>query len=291
MGGVQATSFAGTTEEQISKVLEKRVTAGQQQTRVLKRGKRFENTAEHFAFELSEDLSKFGLVEMTPEELGQKNQWRILVEGAEPADIKRGKTFFGDGVSVKATTSKVRYTKGGVSVKSVHAVAVVKNTGATPLAYRIVLEPLTSGRCEVKGTRGHNAVALMPGEEAEIVVCAGSSGISVRALEVMEVSPVGFYYLSMLPPQAQSSPFGRSHVPPRGPQCGNVPAPGSRARSGRIDSHGGTWWIFMAATTVTDCSFTTDTPGPTRLAQVRPWDRRFRAERPSSPAGSAPVHA
>lgn len=227
VGGVQATSFAGTTEEQISQVLQKRITAGQQQTRVLKRGKRFENTAEHFAFELSEDLSKFGLVEMSPAELGEKNQWRILVEGAEPADIKRGKTFFGDGVSVKATTSKVRYTKGGVSVKSVHSVAIVKNTGATPLAYRIVLEPLTSGRCEVKGTRGHNAVALMPGEEAEVVVCAGSSGISVRALEVMEVSPVGFYYLSMLPPQAlgEAPLRSNSHVPPRGAvQCGNVPA-------------------------------------------------------------------
>lgn len=227
IGVRSGTNFAGATEAQVQAVMEKKISAEQQESNVLKRGKRFENTAEHFVFELAEDSKKYSLAELTAEELARPNPWRILVEGSEPVNLAPGKKFSGDGIGVKARSSKVRYTKGGVSVKSVHAVAVLENNGSVPLAYRIVVEPSKSGSCEVRGMRRHNALALMPGEKAEVVVCAGRGGISIRALEVMELTPLGYYYVSMLPPSTFGIDATRSsaHAPPRGAAlCTGVPA-------------------------------------------------------------------
>lgn len=227
-GGVSlSSSYAGATEEEVAKVMAQRVTRSDQQSKVLARGKRFENSPEHYAFELSEDLKRYSLREVTPEELRQPNAWRLLVDKDDPEQLSAGRSYSGDGLSISAATTKVRYRRHGVTVKSVHAVAKIKNTSSKPLAYRVDLEPDISGKCEVRGTRRHNTIALMPGETADLVVCAGRSGIIVRSAEVMEVTPLGYYYLSMLPPAATDlgTIRGGSHMGPSGAvQCNGVPA-------------------------------------------------------------------
>lgn len=222
-----SSSYAGATDEQVAAVMAKRVTRANQQSKVLARGKRFGNTPEHFAFELAGDLKRFALREVTTDELGKPNAWRLLVDKSDPEKLSTGRTYAGDGISVKASTTKVRYRRHGVTVKSVHAVAIVKNTSQTPLAYRIALEPNTSAKCEVRGARRHNTIALMPGESADLVVCAGRSGVVILSAEVMEVTAIGYYYLSMLPPAATDlGPIrGGSHFGPSGAnQCDGVPA-------------------------------------------------------------------
>ncbi len=222
-----SSSYAGATEEQVVAVMAKRVTRAEQQSKVLARGKRFENTPEHFAFELSEDLKRFSLREMTTQELGRPNAWRLLVDKTDPEQLASGRTYSGDGISIKAATTKVKYRRHGVTVKSVHAVAKLKNTSSTPLAYRVTLAPDTSGKCEVRGIRRHNTIALMPGETADVVVCAGRSGVVILGAEVMELTPIGYYYLSMLPPTATGidAVRGGAHLPPSvATQCDGVPA-------------------------------------------------------------------
>jgi hypothetical protein len=54
----------------------------------------------------------------------------------------------------------------------------------------------------VRGAREHNAVALRPGESAEIVVCAGRTDVRIERLEVLEVTDLGYHYLSQLSPLA-----------------------------------------------------------------------------------------
>jgi hypothetical protein len=58
------------------------------------------------------------------------------------------------------------------------------------------------GRCEVRGARTHNAMALMPDERAEVVVCAGGGGIQIDRLEVLEITELGYRYVSQIPPAA-----------------------------------------------------------------------------------------
>lgn len=222
-----SSSYAGATEEQVQAVMAKRVTRGDQQSKVLARGKRFENTPEHFTFELSEDLKRFALREVTVEELGEPNAWRLLVDKSDPERLRSGRTYAGDGISIKASTTKVRYRRHGVTVKSVHAVAKITNTSPKPLAYRVELEPDKSGKCDVRGTRRHNTIALMPGESADVVVCAGRSGVVILGAEVMEVSALGYYYLSKLPPPATDIGAVRSgshNGPSAAIQCDGVPA-------------------------------------------------------------------
>jgi hypothetical protein len=43
-------------------------------------------------------------------------------------------------------------------------------------------------------------MALMPKESAEVVVCAGGGSVRVDRLEILEVSTVGYHYLSRIPP-------------------------------------------------------------------------------------------
>ena len=79
-----SSSYAGATEEQVQAVMAKRVTRGDQQSKVLARGKRFENTPEHFTFELSEDLKRFALREVTVEEA--EEWWK---KSTRPAKVSK----------------------------------------------------------------------------------------------------------------------------------------------------------------------------------------------------------
>jgi hypothetical protein len=48
----------------------------------------------------------------------------------------------------------------------------------------------------------HNAMALMPDEAADVVVCAGTGSVRVERLEILEISRLGYHYVSQLPPGA-----------------------------------------------------------------------------------------
>ena len=46
----------------------------------------------------------------------------------------------------------------------------------------------------------HNAMALRPRETAEIVVCAGGGKVELQRLDVLEITDLGYIYLSKVPP-------------------------------------------------------------------------------------------
>src|SRR5690606_27939378 len=106
------------------------------------------------------------------------------------------KRWRSDHLDIHVTVQKVQYRKQGASISAKHSIAEVENISGSPIAYFLRLRSAEQGNCEIRGTRMHNAMALLPGEKAEIVVCAGGGAVRVEHVEVLEVSELGHRYLS-----------------------------------------------------------------------------------------------
>lgn len=148
---------------------------------------------------LREDLLRLGLTPITATELAEPNAY--FDEVLEPITLGPGRTWSSAHVRIKVRLDKVEYMQRGARVSSVHAVARAENISDRPIAYSLRMRG-EAGKCEVRGAREHNAVALRPGESAEIVVCAGRDRVVVERLEVLEVTDLGYHYLSQVSPLA-----------------------------------------------------------------------------------------
>ncbi|MEM7157696.1 MAG: hypothetical protein AAF799_32950 [Myxococcota bacterium] len=158
-----------------------------------------EENPEQFAMRLAEDVKTFALEPVTVEALGQPNAY--FNELPEPVVLGNKKTWTSAHLKIKVHLDRVNYMQHGARVSSVHSLARIENISTVPIAYRAILRG-EKGKCEVRGAREHNAVTLVPGESAEIVVCAGRDRVKIEAVEVLEVSPLGHYYLSQISPRA-----------------------------------------------------------------------------------------
>jgi hypothetical protein len=153
-----------------------------------------------FAELVAEDASRLGVADNKVTTLAEVQPYVVVID--EPTVLGKGKGISGNGLKLSASTEKVTYSDHGASVSAKHAVLTVTNVGDKPLAYRLVAMSAGAETCEVRGARMHNAMALMPNESAEVVVCAGTSRIKVDKLEVLAVSGLGYHYVSQLPPRA-----------------------------------------------------------------------------------------
>lgn len=154
---------------------------------------------QRFEQSLREDLLRFGLTPITALELSEPNAY--FDEVLEPITLGSGRTWSSAHVRIKVRLDKVEYMQRGARVSSVHTIARAENISDRPIAYSLLLRG-EAGKCAVRGAREHNAVALRPGESAEIVVCAGRDRVVVERLEVLEVSDLGYHYLSQVSPLA-----------------------------------------------------------------------------------------
>jgi len=134
------------------------------------------------------------------------------VELEAPVVLAPGKSWSSAHLKIEATVDKVKYQKLGATVSARHSMAVVENVSSVPIAYQVRLTSEARGRCDVHGARQHNAMALMPGEKAEIVVCAGGGKIRVLRAEILEISELGHRYLSRVPPRAVGAAGLSSHA-------------------------------------------------------------------------------
>jgi outer membrane murein-binding lipoprotein Lpp len=154
---------------------------------------------QRFEQALREDLLRFGLTPITAQELAQPNAY--FDEVPEPVTLGPGSKWSSAHVRIKVRLDKVEYMQRGARVSSMHAVARAENISSRPIAYLLRMRG-EAGQCEVRGAREHNAVTLRPGESAEIVVCAGRDRVVVERLEVLEVTDLGYHYLSQVSPLA-----------------------------------------------------------------------------------------
>lgn len=154
---------------------------------------------QRFEQQLREDLLRWGLTPITVQELAQPNAY--FLEASEPITLGPGRTWSSAHVRIRVRLDKVEYMQRGAKVSSVHVIARAENVSPRPIAYSLHMRG-EAGRCEVRGAREHNAITLRPGEEAEIVVCAGRDRVVLERLEVLEVTDLGHHYLSQLSPLA-----------------------------------------------------------------------------------------
>jgi hypothetical protein len=152
-----------------------------------------------FEQQLREDLLRWGLTPITVQELAEPNAYSV--EASEPITLAAGRTWSSAHVRIRVRHDKVEYMQRGAKVSSVHVVARIENISRRPIAYSLRMRG-EEGSCAVRGAREHNAVTLRPGEEAEIVVCAGRDRVIVERLEVLEVTDLGHHYLSQVSPLA-----------------------------------------------------------------------------------------
>lgn len=154
---------------------------------------------QRFEQQLREDLLRWGLTPVTVQELAQPNAY--FLEASEPTTLGPGRTWSSAHVRIRVRLDKVEYMQRGAKVSSVHVVARAENVSPRPIAYSLRMRG-EAGTCAVRGAREHNSITLRPGEEAEIVVCAGRDRVVLERLEVLEVSDLGHHYLSQLSPLA-----------------------------------------------------------------------------------------
>lgn len=187
--------------------------------------------------EVRADAKAFGVVAPSKRRLEGKQRYRRLIR--KRRTLRMGKRLRKGPLELRASLESVRFVRQGASVKSKHSVLTLRNRGQSPLAYRIELRAKRRGRCDVRGTRKHNALALRPGEKAEITICAGKSAIEISRLEILELSPLGYHYLSRVPPQAfgvEATRASAHGIPHSKGLCTQVAAPklGRELRSGRL---------------------------------------------------------
>jgi len=153
-----------------------------------------------FVHALGEDAARFGVPPVGVGELKAVHPYADEVD--RTVVLARGKTWRSEHLEITAAIDDVTYHQRGAKVTAAHSLAIVKNIGARPIGYFLRLASTERGHCEVRGARPHNAMALEPGEVAEIVVCAGEGGIRIEDVQVLEVTALGHRYLSQVPPRA-----------------------------------------------------------------------------------------
>lgn len=143
---------------------------------------------------------RFGLPTPALAELRAPHPYAIELEDA--IVLPPGKGWSSKHLQISVDVEKVTYQQHGATVSANHSIARIENISKVPVAYLVRLASEERGRCEVRGSRPHNAVSLRPREIAEIVVCAGSGAVRVEHVEVLELDELGHRYVSQLPAQA-----------------------------------------------------------------------------------------
>jgi hypothetical protein len=111
----------------------------------------------------------------------------------------------------------------GQSFRADHLVLEIENRTARRLAYRVTTKVVDASRCDAKGVIPHNAVALAPHETVARTECLfqKAASVDVVAVEVMEITPLSYYYLAQLTPGLvlYDPRTAAGHAVPKGAPC------------------------------------------------------------------------
>jgi hypothetical protein len=218
-GGVERESMA-----RVDRMREQAVSAKDAQRLALARELSFKQKEGYFEAELEADFKTFDIAPISMDALKLPNQF--FHEISEPVVIQPGRVHSTAHVAIRASVERVNYKKSGATVSTRHMVATLRNTSTRPIAYFLRVVSAARGHCKVRGARMHNTMALLPGESAEVVVCAGRGAVKVEDLRVLEITPIGHVYVSKVPPSAvgYDPVSATAHVPhKRVPMCSMVP--------------------------------------------------------------------
>jgi hypothetical protein len=200
------------------------VTAKEAQTQALARELNFTKLEGFFVAELEADFQKLEVAPISNVALKEPHRFADLVR--EPLVLAPGRRWSSDAIELQVLVERVTVQRAGAAIGTAHRLVRITNAGERPLAYLLRAKAQPEGECIARGARQHNAMALLPGESADIVVCANGGQVRVEELKILEVTPLGYAYLSKLSPLAvgHDATTAASHRAPKSwPLCMETP--------------------------------------------------------------------
>lgn len=155
---------------------------------------------ERFAEDIDHDAAGFGIDSIAPADLAKPQTHHVEIDA--PMILRPDGQWASPRVSVAVSVEKVNYRQHGATVSATHRIVTLANVSPGPLAYKLSVGAPGSEKCQVRGSRTHNAMALRPNETAEVVVCAGRGRVRIDHLQTLTITDLGYHYLSQLPATA-----------------------------------------------------------------------------------------
>jgi hypothetical protein len=129
-------------------------------------------------------------------------------------------------IGVKVTKEWAK-TGAGDGIRSDHLVLIITNKSSRPLAYRVNTSLDDQDSVVAVAALPHNAVALAPGETITRAegLARPKTMLSVDRVQIVELTPLGYYYVSRLLPSQLflDDRTSKGHEPPKGKPCQFVP--------------------------------------------------------------------
>ncbi len=184
---------------------------------------------------IEDDSKKLGLPPISPSMLAMPNALRKEFSGRQRLGIKkRNNTLETQTLLLQLQRRKLWIGSEGQSVRARHLVLRITNRSDRYLAYRVLTEMTSRGRpldtpgpCTHKSAIAHNGIALKPNETIERTECLAlkRGRLYIRAVEVLELRPLGYHYVSRLEPKALqlSARSTEGHQPSLLPLCRRLP--------------------------------------------------------------------
>ncbi len=172
---------------------------------------------------IQEDAKKIGIAAPSLKSLHQSNLYFAEFTGKQ--HLRPGDRLNTQHLLLVAKRQKVWVGDPGQGYKVDHLLLEITNKTNYYLAYRI--QTFVSGHCRRHGILPYNALALEPKQKQLRVECVYSRRrrITVKQVEVLQISQLGYHYVSRLDPnQLQVNPrVASGHTPGKLPLCKMLP--------------------------------------------------------------------
>ena len=155
--------------------------------------------SEHFKGLITDAAKKHKLKNFNYQSLKKGNS--LVTEFSGDQEIKKKAPLETDHLKLQKLTKVVKVGEEGTSVGMPTIVLSVTNKTDKYLAYMV--KTTVEGECGKKGFMSHNAIALKPQETLLRTECMPrkKATLHVNKVTVMEIAPLGYYFVSRLDPQ------------------------------------------------------------------------------------------
>ncbi len=227
IGGWTASRLTLDTGAAVETAMAKRISPEQAQRRALAaETSSYETSEAFFQTRIDEAVSNHGVANPGIERLLAPNTFFHVASPGDTRTVAPGAGLREAGIALRIRTETIEVERRGIRTKTEHTLAELENVGTAPLAYFVNLR-VAAGDCEVRAVTRFNAMALLPGEKAEMSICAGKHEVEIRDLRVMEVSELGALWVSKVPALAvgHDTVVARSHFAGPGIEmCAELPS-------------------------------------------------------------------
>jgi len=209
---------------------------------------------EAYKARVEEDARAAGIA--SPDLAAMKGPFPHFKELKAPKIVKSGKTLETDHLQLKVGVETLLVGEVGSGIKTQNVTLTITNRTDKHLAYRVWTTP--PAKHKNKGTLAHNAIALKPNETLKrtesLPPDEENVSMTIKRVEVLEIPPLGYYYISRLDPTRirYNARLSEGHKPPEKlAQCMIFPW---RVLFDLIEKRAVTWYDIMDFYARHDCN-------------------------------------